>query len=140
MVFGLVYGIFNIIYIVAFDGTDPYGHDYVYDILDWNNNPGNIAGSMADYLGIHISNLKRIIIMIKLLLGMSAAFVCATVVAFPILVSVFYFLAKFRDFLWNKYYTGGGSVEPEDSVPTSIGTSTQQRNGIYTVSIKLQDQ
>ena len=41
MVFGLVYGIFNIIYIVAFDGTDPYGHDYVYDILDWNNNPGN---------------------------------------------------------------------------------------------------
>ena len=62
MVFGLVYGIFNIIYIVAFDGTDPYGHDYVYDILDWNNNPGNIAGSMADYLGIDISNLKRIII------------------------------------------------------------------------------
>ena len=101
---------------------------------------GNIAGSMADYLGIHISNLKRIIIMTKLLLGMSAAFVCATVVAFPILVSVFYFLAKFRDFLWSKYYTGGGSVEPpEDSVPTSIGTSTQ-RNGIYTVSIKLQDQ
>ena len=79
--------------------------------------------------------------MTKLLLGMSAAFVCATVVAFPILVSVFYFLAKFRDFLWSKYYsTGGGSVEPEqDSIPTSIGTSTQ-RNGIYTVSIKLQDQ
>ena len=78
--------------------------------------------------------------MTKLLLGMSAAFVCATVVAFPILVSVFYFLAKFRDFLWSKYYAGGGSVEPpEDSVPTSIGTSTQ-RNGIYTVSIKLQDQ
>ena len=40
MVFGVVYGLFNIIYIVAFDGTDPFGHDYVYDILDWNNNPG----------------------------------------------------------------------------------------------------
>jgi len=111
MVFGLVYGIFNIIYIVAFDGTDPFGHDYVYDILDWNNNP-----------------------------GMSAAFVCGTVVLFPILVSVFYFLAKFRDFLWSKYYAGGGVEAEQDSIPTSIGTSTQQRNGIYTVSIKLQDQ
>ena len=70
---------------------------------------------------------------------MSAAFVCGTVVGFPILVSVFYFLAKFRDFLWSKYYAGGGGVDPEDTIPTSIGTSTQ-RNGIYTVSIKLQDQ
>ena len=48
MVFGLVYGIFNIIYIVAFDGTDPFGHDYVYDILDWNNNPG-IVRNMSDF-------------------------------------------------------------------------------------------
>ena len=70
---------------------------------------------------------------------MSAAFVCGTVVLFPILVSVFYFLAKFRDFLWSKYYAGGGVEAEQDSIPTSIGTSTQ-RNGIYTVSIKLQDQ
>ena len=33
LVFGLTYGLFNILYIVAFNGTDPFGHDYVYSII-----------------------------------------------------------------------------------------------------------
>ena len=33
MIFGLIYGLFNILYIVAFNGTDPYGHDFVYSII-----------------------------------------------------------------------------------------------------------
>ena len=68
--------------IVVFDGTDIKGNDYVYDILDWNNNP-----------------------------GWSAAFVGGTVVALPIMISVFYFLAKFRDFLWAKYYASIDNIQ-----------------------------
>ena len=79
----------------------------MYGTLDWNGHP-----------------------------GMSAAFVCGTVVVFPIIMGVFYYLAKFRDFLWAKYYVGGVD---EDSIPTSTGKNTKA-NEIYTISIKLQDQ
>ena len=110
MVFGIVYGIFNILYILAFDGTDPYGHDYVYDILDWNNNP-----------------------------GMSIAFVCGTVVVFPILVGIFYYLAKLRDHIWSQYYNSGDNEEHD--VPTIIGSRSNSKGSkVYSISIKLQDQ
>lgn len=39
MLLGLIYMIFNLLYIVAFDGTFD-GHDYVYPVLDWNNKLG----------------------------------------------------------------------------------------------------
>jgi hypothetical protein len=40
LLFGLVYMIFNVVYVVAFDGTDPNGRDYIYPVLKWNESPG----------------------------------------------------------------------------------------------------
>ena len=37
---GISYLIFNAIYILVFNGTNSKGEEYVYDILDWKNNPG----------------------------------------------------------------------------------------------------
>ena len=101
MVFGLIYMIFNVIYIVGFDGTDIFGQDFVYPILDWKNN-----------------------------LGWSLFFVGMSLMGFPLLFSVFYALAKFRDYLWRK----GLNIEDEEN-STSINT-----NGVYSISIKLQEQ
>jgi hypothetical protein len=39
--FGIVYMIFNVVYVAGFDGTDPGGNNYVYSILKWNDSPGN---------------------------------------------------------------------------------------------------
>ena len=101
MLLGLIYMIFNLLYIVVFDGTFD-GRDYVYSVLNWNHE-----------------------------LGQTVIFVVASFLAFPVLFSVFYFLAKFRDFLWRKYCRD--ELDPE-SVATSIN-----RNGVYVISMKLQD-
>ena len=79
--FQIVYGIFNILYVVAFHGTNVYDRPYIYKILDWLNNP-----------------------------GISTLFLCAIFAATPFLYSVFYFLAKFRDLLWTKYYASKEEV------------------------------
>ena len=73
MLCGLIYMIFNVIYILGFDGTGMHGEPYVYPILDWKNKPGQCA----------------------LLVG-------GCVVGFPPLFSLLYFLAKFRDYCWKK--------------------------------------
>ena len=99
MVFGLIYMIFNVIYIVGFDGTDLFGQDFVYPILDWKNN-----------------------------LGWSLFFVGMSLMGFPLLFSLFYALAKFRDYLWRKWL----NIEEEN---TSIN-----RIGVYSISIKLQEE
>jgi len=101
MLLGLIYMIFNLLYIVVFDGTFN-GHDYVYPVLDWNNNLGQTL----------------------LLVGLS-------IVGFPVLFSVFYFYAKLRDFLWRKCYL---EEKESETVATSIN-----RNGVYVISMKLQD-
>lgn len=62
------------LYIVAFDGRDPYGNDYVYDILDWNDKPGQ-----------------------------SALYVFGCLVALLVFFACFYMLAKLRDSLWAKW-------------------------------------
>ena len=101
MLFGLIYMAFNVIYILAFDGTSANGDDYIYDILDWKKDP-----------------------------GMAGLFVGLSVVGFPILFSLFYLLAWFRDFLWQKC---NNVDEESETVATSINT-----NGVYSLSIKLQ--
>lgn len=41
---GILYVLFNAIYILAFDGTNSKGEEYIYWILDWKNNPGLSVG------------------------------------------------------------------------------------------------
>ena len=74
MLLGLIYMIFNLLYIVAFDGTFG-GHEYVYPVLDWKNK-----------------------------LGETMLLVCLSLVGFPVLFCLFYFWAKLRDFLGGKYF------------------------------------
>ena len=49
IVYGLLYFIFQILYIMAFDGTDEYCRDYIYDILNWKSEFGK---ALTKYLGI----------------------------------------------------------------------------------------
>lgn len=35
----LLYLLFNVLYVVAFDGTDLWGNDYVYPLNDWKRAP-----------------------------------------------------------------------------------------------------
>ena len=85
ILFGAAYLIFNILYVVVFDGTNTKGEDFVYDVLQWNENP-----------------------------GMSALFVVVSMVVIPVLFSVFYFEAKLRDRIWAKWYQGF-DLESEDA-------------------------
>ena len=41
---GLIYMLFNATYILAFDGTNSKGEEYIYWILDWKNNPELAVG------------------------------------------------------------------------------------------------
>ncbi len=34
---------FNLIYVVPFDGTDADGNDYIYSVLKWNESPGQLV-------------------------------------------------------------------------------------------------
>ena len=72
--FGLIYMLFNATYILAFDGTNSGNKDYIYSILDWNNN-----------------------------LGISISLVFGVIFGFPLLFCIFYLLAMFRDYCWMKY-------------------------------------
>ena len=99
---GLTYMMFNVIYILAFDGTSANGEDFIYSVLDWKNN-----------------------------LGWALFFVGMSLVGFPLLFGLFYLLAMFRDYLWRKCL----NIQDEDpNVATSLNT-----NGVYSISIKLQD-
>ena len=44
---GSLYIVFNVVYIVAFDGTDPKGRDYIYPVLKWNESPGEPWRALA---------------------------------------------------------------------------------------------
>lgn len=103
MLLGLIYMLFNVIYIMAFDGTSISGEDFVYSVIDWKNNPGWATG-----------------------------FVFMSLFAFPLLFSVFYFLAKLRDMLWRKWL----NVEEDNE---AVASSSNRNAGIYSISIKLQD-
>ena len=70
---GLIYMTFNAAYILLFDGTNRKGEAYVYNIMDWKNNPGKCA-----------------------------ILACGSIVGFPIIYSGFYFLAMFRDYCWKR--------------------------------------
>jgi len=41
IVYGLVYFTFQIVYIMGFDGTNQYCHDYIYGNLNWKSGFGN---------------------------------------------------------------------------------------------------
>lgn len=47
----VVYVIFNVIYWAA-GGTDPYGNSYIYDVLDWSDDPGGAAITIVMAAGI----------------------------------------------------------------------------------------
>ena len=85
MLCGLTYMFFNVLYILAFDGTGANGEPFVYDILDWKNHPGTCA----------------------LLVG-------GCVIGFPPLYSLLYFQAKFRDHCWKKYLSDPADRESSD--------------------------
>ena len=66
--------LFNATYILVFDGTNGEGNkEYVYWILDWNNNPGLAVG---------------------LLFGV--------VIGFPLIFCLYYLLAMLRDYFWKR--------------------------------------
>ena len=45
---------FELIYIIGFDGQDFWGHDYIYPILDWKNDPGTAVMWVAIVLAVLI--------------------------------------------------------------------------------------
>jgi len=51
IVYGLVYFIFQIVYIMGFDGTDKYCHDYIYPIVNWKSDFGN---ALTIYMAINV--------------------------------------------------------------------------------------
>ena len=53
-VYGLLYFIFQILYIMGFDGTDASCHDYIYDILNWKSDFGN---ALTIYMAIFVLTL-----------------------------------------------------------------------------------
>ena len=70
---GIIYVLFNAIYILAFDGTNSKGEEYIYWILDWKHNPGLAVG---------------------VLFGLT--------VVFSVTFCVHYSLAMLRDYCWKK--------------------------------------
>ena len=74
-IYGLAYTIFQVIYIVAFGGTDSDGHDYVYAIFKWKT-----------------ETLKAT--------GYSAGVVIAAILAYTLL----WFLAFIRDKVWERLF------------------------------------
>ena len=40
----MIYVVFQLVYILGFDGQDSQGNDWIYPILDWKNNPGEATG------------------------------------------------------------------------------------------------
>jgi len=48
LIYGIVYGLFQVIYIVGIGGKDEKGHDYIYRILKWKSEPGKaVAFTLA---------------------------------------------------------------------------------------------
>ena len=74
MLYSILYLIFNVIYVVPFEGLNPKGSPWIYKILAWNENPGR-----------------------SVLMSLGLIFV-----AVPLASVALYFLTKFRDFLWSK--------------------------------------
>ena len=91
LLFGCIYVIFNVLYVVTFEGTDIFGHDWVYPVLKWNEEPaqsgGFVAVSIAVILLCHI---------------------------------IFWGLTKFRDRIWSSKFFDPKS-EVEDGVPKQTG-------------------
>ena len=44
LTYGFVYVAFQLIYILGFNGRDPWDHDWIYPILDWKHDPGVAVG------------------------------------------------------------------------------------------------
>ena len=74
MLYSIIYLIFNVIYVVPFEGLNPKGFPWIYKILDWNKNLGR-----------------------SVLMSIGLIFV-----AVPLTSIALHFLTKFRDFLWAK--------------------------------------
>ena len=53
-IYGGAYGIFQLIYILGFDGTDASGNDWVYPIMKWKTDPGEAVMWVAIVLAVSI--------------------------------------------------------------------------------------
>ena len=84
MLYSILYLIFNVIYVVPFEGLNPKGFPWIYKILAWNEKPGR-----------------------SVLMSLGLIFV-----AVPLASVALYFLTKFRDFLWSKK-NKNSRVQPE---------------------------
>ena len=92
VLFGFIYGVFNIIYILGFGGTKTYdddcscNHPYVYEPLNWKENPEK-----------------------------SALFLMGSLVAYTVFHLFFCLLAKLRDVVYTKIFTN--KIHPELELP-----------------------
>ena len=89
MLFGFIYGIFNVIYIKGFNGTSTHdpANPYVYSTLDWHQKPGK-----------------------------STLFFMGSLVAYMVFHLIFCLLAKLRDVIYTKLFTN--KIHPEVELPT----------------------
>ena len=90
MLYSILYLIFNVIYIVQFEGLNPKGFPWIYKILDWNKNLGR-----------------------SVLISLGLIFI-----AVPLASVALYFLTKFRDFLWIKK-SKNSKVQPKGETQMS---------------------
>ena len=88
MLFGFIYGIFNVIYVKGFNGTHTDGptKPYVYSTLDWHQDPGK-----------------------------STLFLLGSLVAYMVFHLIFCLLAKLRDTIYAKIFTN--KIHPEVELP-----------------------
>ena len=42
--FVVAYIVFQLVYIIAFNGTDPWGNEYIYRVVKWKSEPLKAAG------------------------------------------------------------------------------------------------
>ena len=86
MLYSVLYFIFNVIYVVAFEGTNPKKNPWIYKILNWNQKPGR-----------------------SVLMCLALIFV-----AVPLISVALYFLTKLRDFLWTR--KKNSKVQPKGEI------------------------
>ena len=108
MLYSILYLIFNVIYIVPFEGLNPKGSPWIYKILDWKENPGR-----------------------SVLMSLGLIFV-----AVPLASVALYFLTKFRDFLWTKK-NKNSKVQPKgETQMNSFEEITNSRSNVVLWSFK----
>ena len=89
VLFGFIYGIFNVIYVKGFNGTSTHDppNPYVYKTLNWHEKPEE-----------------------------STLFFMGSLVAYMVFHLIFCLLAKLRDVIYKKLFTN--KIHPEVELPT----------------------